>query len=460
MGLLALIFLTGSFIPANIIDLRLPIGGGLDLRDLTLLGLFGVVLLRELGRGTLTIPWWPVGGPLFLFLIMTLFSAFYALFLEHVESNWVLGELRILILYSAFFVTLWCLKRPEQLKVIIIGLFLIADLTTGIIYLQQVLGADTPLLQAMMMNQDWRVYEQAGVLRIVPAGQVLMHFMWFVALGVLVLARPNWLWRAFCIIQLGFIGGGHLLTYMRAQWLALILGFGLFCMILLLRYKKLPAKAAVVIYCAALLLAAAVVIVSGPLSEASDTPFAAGITERFSSILTPSETAESDSLQWREFEIEKALQSIQRQPLTGVGLGNRYRELTAYQSEASGLWTWNSVATGVVSRFTRYVHNSYLALAVKMGIPGLLAFLWFCAAVLLKGAQVYRDLPDSEYKGMVLGILVGFASLFVWVYFHAHLIKAESTATIGLMAALIGSIAYIHGSASHPSGDHSRPVNG
>jgi hypothetical protein len=95
-----------------------------------------------------------------------------------------------------------------------------------------------------------------------------------------------------------------------------------------------------------------------------------------------------------------------------------------------------------------------------MGIPGLLAFLWFCAAVLFKGFQTYRDLPVSEDKGMVLGILVGFASLPMWLYFHAHLIKAESTATIALMAALIGSIAYIHGSASHPNGDRSRPANG
>jgi hypothetical protein len=65
---------------------------------------------------------------------------------------------------------------------------------------------------------------------------------------------------------------------------------------------------------------------------------------------------------------------------------------------------------------------------------------------------VYRDIPDSGYKGVILGILAGFAGLLVWCYFHAHFIKAESTATIGLMMALVGSIAYIHGheSASNP----------
>ena len=96
-GLLALTFLTSSFIQSNIVDLRLPIGGGLDLRDLVLIGLFGVVGLQQLTRGTLKVPWWPVGGPLLLFLVVAVFSAFYAIAFRHGESNWALGDLRKLV---------------------------------------------------------------------------------------------------------------------------------------------------------------------------------------------------------------------------------------------------------------------------------------------------------------------------------------------------------------------------
>lgn len=463
VGLLALIFLTLSFVPANVVDLRLPIGGGLDLRDLTLIGLFGVACLRDLTRGTLKVPWWPVGGPLLLFLIIAMFSAFYAIVLEDVGSNWVLGELRILSLYTTFFITLWSIKRPEQLKTLLVGLFIIADLSTMIVYLQQFLGADNPLLQAMMITRDWRVYQQAGAVRVIPAGHVLMHIMWFIALGLLLLARPNWRLKVFCISQLLFIGGGHLLTYTRAQWTALIVGLGLVFIILVPKYKQHLAKAVVIAGCLALLLTGVTgVIAGGSLPEISATPFVVGIIERFSSLLTPSETAETGSLEWRDFEVEKALQAIRKQPLTGVGLGNRYRELTAFHSEASGALTRDSIAAGEVSVFTRYVHNSYVSIAVKMGMPGLLVLLWFCAAVLFKGFQVYRDLPDSEHKGVVLGVLVGFSGLLVWCYFHAHLIKAESTATIGLVVALIGSIAnlYKHESASHSIRDRSLPSKG
>jgi hypothetical protein len=277
LGLLGLIFMTGSFVPANIVDVRLPIGGGLDLRDLALIALFGVVCLRELSRGTLKVPWWPVGGPLLLFLIITMFSTFYALIFEHVESNWALGDLRILSLYTTFYITLWSIKRPEQLKTLLVGLFIIADLTTVVMYLQQFLGASNPLLQAMMAARDWRVYQLAGAVRVVPAGQVLMHFMWFVALGVLVFTRSNWRLRAFCVMQLLFIGGGHLLSYMRAQWVALIIGLGLILVILMPRYKQHLAKNVIIVCSIAFLCFG--VIAGGALSEVSTTPFVAGVVD-------------------------------------------------------------------------------------------------------------------------------------------------------------------------------------
>jgi O-antigen ligase len=262
------------------------------------------------------------------------------------------------------------------------------------------------------------------------------------------------------MIQLLFLGGGHIFTYMRAQWVAMIVGIGLVLLVLLPRSKQNLAKTAVIAGCVAILTAG--VIVGGPLSQVSNSPFVTGISERFGSIFTPANTSETESLQWRSFEIEMVLQALKKQPLTGVGLGNRYRPLSMHSSEASGSLTDGNIATGRVSRFTRYVHNSYGSIAVKMGIPGLIVLLWFCAAALFKGFQAYRNMPDSEHKGIVLGILAGFAGMLVWCYFHAHLIKAESTATIGLMIALVGSIGYTYGrgARSNPIRDRSVPLHG
>ncbi len=447
-GLLVLLFLTSSFIQRDIVDLRLSIGGGLDLQDLVLIGLFGIVGLRELTRGSLKVPWWPVGGPLLLFLIIAVFSAFYAIVVRHVETNWALNDLRILSLYVTFFIVLWSIERPGQLAILLIGLFVIADLTTIFVYSQQFLGADNPILQTMASGRDWRVIQEGGGVRVVPAGHMLMHFMWFVALGLLVFARPNRRLRVLLVLQLLYIGGGHLLTYTRSQWVALALGLGLAGIILAPRFKEhLTALAAIAL--GVCLLLAGIVSVEA-LTDRTDIPLVTGIVERFGSILTPSQTSETDSLLWRAFENEKASLAISEQPLTGVGLGNRYRNLTTFKGEALGWWTRGSLAAGEVSRFTRYVHNSYMSIAVKMGVPGLLALLWFCAAALLTGFKAYLRMPDSAYKGVVLGLWLGFAGVVVWCYFHAHMIKAESTGVIGLMVGLIGSVIHLSGKEQLP----------
>lgn len=440
-GLIALLFLATSFIPADTVDIRLPIGGGMDLRDLTMLGVLGIAFFRELTHGRCYVPWPSVGGPLTFFLLIASFSAFYALTYQNVEINWALGDLRILMLYTTFFVTLWSIRQETQFKILLAGLFLIADLTAGVIYLQQFVGADNPLLEAMTETRDWRVYQQAGAVRVMPAGQMLMHFMWFVALGMLLFTHVR-SWRFFHVFQLIYLGGGHILTYTRAQWLAMLVGIGLVLVIFYPRYKNHLVKATVVISSIALIVWA-LILVGGAWLDAADHPFIAGIVMRFGSLFTPGETAETGSLQWRTFETETALASIYAHPWAGVGLGGRYRSLTTLAGEANGNLARGSLADGEISRFTRYIHNSYLAITVKMGLPGLVAFLWFCAAVLVCGFQYYLGMPDSYFKGVVLGAWVGFASLPVWCYFHAHLIKAESTGTIGVLTALVSVAAVI-----------------
>jgi O-antigen ligase len=160
---------------------------------------------------------------------------------------------------------------------------------------------------------------------------------------------------------------------------------------------------------------------------------------------------QSDSLQWREFENGKAFEAILRQPLLGVGLGGRYRELTTFQGESLGYWTRGSQAADQITLFTRYVHNSYLAIAVKMGIPGLITFMWFCIAFLVNSWKIYQDLLDTELRGMVLGVIAGFTGMLIWSFYHAHLIKPESTPVIALMTGLVAVINYMHKRESIPS---------
>src|SRR5262249_56609414 len=81
-GLLAVMLLTSRVVPVDIIDLRLPIGGGFKLADLVLLGTLIVVSCRELVARRLLVPCWPVTLPLLTFLGLGAMSVVYSFFLQ------------------------------------------------------------------------------------------------------------------------------------------------------------------------------------------------------------------------------------------------------------------------------------------------------------------------------------------------------------------------------------------
>lgn len=65
---------------------------------------------------------------------------------------------------------------------------------------------------------------------------------------------------------------------------------------------------------------------------------------------------------WRRLENEAAAAHIARSPLVGIGLGGEFRP-------------WLSEMR-IFSEHTRYVHNGYVFVAVKLGIPALGVLLW------------------------------------------------------------------------------------
>ena len=460
-GLLALIFLTSSFVPADIVDVRLPIGGGLDLRDLTLLGMLGLLGFQGLTRKALPVPWWPIGMLLLAFLGLAVFSAVYALFFQGVEPNWALNDLRILMYYAVFFVTSWVITQRRQLAIVLAGLFLIADLTAGIVILQQFLGTGNRLLAAMS-GTHWHLWQQDaasggfGLVRVVPPGHVLMYFMMVIAFGLMVFTRQNPRLRAILALQFVYLNVGLLLTYTRAQWVAAAIALGLIFIVLLPTYKAQFARYLVVGIPVLLL---AYTLFGTELQESiENVPVANALAERALSIFTPGKTLETFSLQWRLFETEEALRSISEHPLLGVALGNSYRDVTLLRGEASGRFQ-GGLARGVFSRFTRFIHSSYLSITVKMGLPALIGFLWFCVASIVKGWQLYRNLSESQLKGLVLAVVAGFIGLLQWSLLHQRLMETESTSVVGLMVGLIASVQYIQRRESGVSPFHGQSLS-
>ncbi len=436
-GLLGILFLAADFLPLDLVDIRLPMGGGLELRDLLLLGMLGLLILRSLARKALYVPWWPVGAPLAMFLVLALLSAAYALFWQDVETNWAFAELRDLSSYTLFFITAWVLDRKHHLDKVLIGLFVITDLTALIIFVQQFLGASQPLLPAMTASY-WGIWNQGGgansigAIRVVPPSHVLMYFTMLIAGGLMMYTHDRRL-RAVFAAQFAGLGLALLLTYTRSQWIATAIALILIAIVLVPTYKAQFIRLA--------LISVPVLLLAYSLLQ--QTSLFTLLSERAMSLLSPAETMDSSSLQWRAFETEEALNSISNHPLMGVGLGNSYRRITTLQGEADGWYSGKSLVAGEVSRFTRYLHSSYLWIPVKMGIPAFIIFLWFCAAFLVAGWRLMRMLPDSQMKGIVLAVVTGFAGLLVWTVFHQHLVMNRSSTAVAFMAGLVAGIYFL-----------------
>jgi O-antigen ligase len=229
-----------------------------------------------------------------------------------------------------------------------------------------------------------------------------------------------------------------ILTYTRGQWIASVIALGLSTLFLAPSDKAQLLRQAL----AAGLVVLFIIIIGvfGPPFEQQfeSSAFAEALTERATSIFTPQQTFDSASLQWRLFENEEAIKSIMKHPIVGVGLGNAYRDITLLQGEARG-W-WGTLASGSYGRFTRYVHNSYLYVTVKMGLTGMLALAWFFISFLWQGRRLYKALPDSHFKRLILVILASFVAVLPWSITQAHFMQVESTTAIGLMAGLVATM--------------------
>jgi O-antigen ligase len=447
IGLLAVVFLVSSLVRSDIVDLRLPISGGLDLRDLILMGMLGLLILKGLIHKSLTIPWWPVGAPLLVFLGFSLFSAFYALAYQHVATNWAFSDLRSLIFYCVFFITGWAITNRRQLVTVLVGLFVLADLLVVVLILQQFLGGNQLLVSAMSVN-NWRVYDMQqtggtgsfGMVRIMPPGVLLIYFMMIMAFCLMSFTPNNRRLRTIFLLQLGFLAFGTLLTYTRALWIASTIAMALVLIALFPTYKGHFIRYFLI---GIPVLGLLIGLLGTVLKEAiSSSELVTASIERVLSIFTPEETLESYSLQWRIFENEEGLRSVSEHPWVGVGLGNSYRGVTTIQGEDRGWVAGTSLAAGTISRFTRFIHNSYLYIAVKMGLPALACFLWFCVALMINSVLLYTHLSEGQYKAITLAVLAGFVGLMVWSVFHQHFVQTESTAIVGLMAGLSASILY------------------
>ena len=85
----------------------------------------------------------------------------------------------------------------------------------------------------------------------------------------------------------------------------------------------------------------------------------------------------------RQWENENALARLSSSPIVGVGMGGEYR-------------TWVPVLR-MFEDHTRYIHNSYLFLSLKIGLPGLFVVLWLLVIAWLQAFRNRKCCVDENH---------------------------------------------------------------
>lgn len=148
---------------------------------------------------------------------------------------------------------------------------------------------------------------------------------------------------------------------------------------------------------------------------------------------TRSHTSPNVAIRIRAEIAEVGMKTLQRFPLFGVGLGDYIRMTRrAITIETPALYRYAPEGENA--------HNNYLQIAVELGIPACLVFLWLVLPIGLAGIGNIAVPPSPEVQGMGLGLL---AFLATAVLGHPLLIPEVGLAffvAMGLCAGLMPAV--------------------
>ena len=390
---------------------RLPVfGGALAAADalLMLLCLYALWALATQDRPA-TRP--AVVGARWMGICMALFGLCFviavtsSLAVRDIDSSHVLGETRDLLYLLLLPVALVILRPTPRLRRFVIGLVVLGCLFSLGQILQGVFKIPVFGDQGISVLETLG-REESSTTRANTLGLNFIIFALLLTVGAYVsgvIRKPLFLAAG------GLLLVGIVLTFGRTTFAAVLICSAL--VVWWLNPRRIPQMA--------VLLIAAVGLGSAAAAFFKPESFAA-VYFRLTSI--GEEINYGYSAQWRFWEAQAMLPHIQEHPLIGVGLGADYKG-------ASG--------STVRPDLNRYVHNAYLYMAGKMGLPALLFFLLFMGSVFAIGRRSARShaLPWSRIVGAACAAMMirfGLASVT-----EPHLMSDYGVVAIAIAGALV-----------------------
>lgn len=369
--LLAAIFgvIPEAFLP------RLPMAGGtLRAEEIGVIA-FSLLLLLKNGRRAASLLsvirpyWWPLGTLLLLAVVSALVSVMF----KRAPTKDVLIEAKPFYFWLVFPMLALAIENDERMRRFKGWLMALAiALAVGVMF-QSFTGI--AVFDRGFMRGLYTVNESSSdVVRSTTPGMFLMAgCLLYLASAYTTTKKISLL---FIVVAAPILLGGVIVGFGRGLWVAVAIGFvllGLFA-----RNARYAATAFV--------MTIAAVLVIGAISIAKPN-YVEAFANRFTSI--GEEVDRGTSFGRRKIENYYALEVLKESPFFGVGLGASYKP--------AGPESMNWPAE------TRYIHNTYLGSAVKIGLPGMVVVIWLVVVMLRRtwgAAKVFGDYRPVHFASM------------------------------------------------------------
>jgi O-antigen ligase len=131
------------------------------------------------------------------------------------------------------------------------------------------------------------------------------------------------------------------------------------------------------------------------------------------------------TLDGRLGEIALAWEHIRTSPLLGIGLG------AAYYGASDSPWSPGSIQRHPY--LVRYVHNGYVSMALKMGIPTLCLYLAISVLFVVQSLRALRRATEWQDRALASAVILSCLGLLIAGMIHPAFLATGGAASIGLL---------------------------
>jgi O-antigen ligase len=353
----------------------------------------------------------PIQSPLVILAVMYIVSITYSVVIKRdafglAEARNVVGWL---CLPAAVFAFHWRFRRLDlylHIFSVLVALLLVAQTLFGVQLIFSQRGAEA-------LSQEFNdvIRSSAG-----PAIFLIGYTLYY-ALGRAATAD----WKAFWLVLVIFLTAALVVSFTRGTWAAAFAGLCMFFWVT--RVHRLMAGTLVVLAILGIVLSAGLMVVKPKLADV--------VVERILSI--GAEGGQGTSVGARFDENEQAFKAILANPLVGVGVGGAYKQYTSTRGRA--------VEEG---EFT-YIHNSYLGLAVKLGLLALLVPFWLYRNIWREWNRHRRSL-SANVRGLRLNLAAAVSAITMFMVnglSQPEWLRLGGLVTLSVLVALVLSASWL-----------------